>query len=153
MARWSVMVISYAAVAPALGGLGVAQAQTSPAARDGEREASSPQQVRNRKILADSETVFPMDDNLVLRGYANRRWIVQPAAVSHAVVMIHGVLRNPDNYYLPARRALERKSLFTKVALLSVGFDDTASAAQGNETTGTFRLPLETWRRWRLESR
>ena len=63
-----------------------------------------------------------------MRGYSNRRGIAQPATVTHAVVMIHGVLRNPDNYYLPARRVLARKSLLTKIALISVGFDDHASA-------------------------
>ena len=68
---------------------------------------------------------------LVLRGYSNRRGMAQPATVTHAVVMIHGVLRNPDNYYLPAQRAvLARKSLLTKIALISVGFDDHASAPE-----------------------
>ena len=79
-----------------------------------------------------------MDDNLVLRGYSNRRWIAQPAKVTHAIVMIHGVLRNPDNYYLPARRVLERKSLFTTVALISVGFDDRASAPKNVQRLALF---------------
>ncbi len=127
--RWAV------AVALVMGALGVADAQTSPARKDSGRKPDSSQattegrqQTSDKEILAESETVFPMDDNLVLRGYNNRRWIAQPATVTHAVVMIHGVLRDPDNYYLPAKRALERKSLFTKVALVSVGFDNHASA-------------------------
>jgi len=104
-------------VALVLGVLGAANAQTSPAKNDSDKN-----------ILADSEAVFPMDDNLVLRGYSNRHRIAYPVTVTHAVVMIHGVLRNPDNYYLPAQRVLERKLLFTKVALIFVGFDDHDSA-------------------------
>ena len=79
-----------------------------------------------------------MEDDLVLRGYSNRRWIAQPATVVHAVVMIHGVLRDPDNYYLPARLVLDRKSLFTKVALISVGFDDHVSAPKNVQRLALF---------------
>jgi hypothetical protein len=97
-----------------------------------------PQRLDKEEILADSETIFPVGDDLVLRGYSNRRRIAQPAAVKHAIVMIHGVLRNPDNYYLPAKRVLERKSLFTKVALISVGFDDRASAPKNTQRLARF---------------
>ncbi len=107
-----------------------AEAQTSPAAPNPSSTAASEhgRQLSNEEVLAASQTVFPVGDELVLRGYSNCRWIARPTAVKHAVVMIHGVLRNPDNYYLPARIVLERKSLFTAVALISVGFDDRASA-------------------------
>ena len=50
--------------------------------------------------------------------------------------MIHGVLRNPDNYYLPARLVLDRKSLLTKVALLSVGLDSADSAPKNVQRLG-----------------
>ena len=108
-----------------------AEAQTSPAAHEPQLDCrigtwASTQQ--RGSPGAASQTVFPVGGKLGARGYSNCRWIARPTAVKHAVVMIHGVLRNPDNYYLPARIVLERKSLFTAVALISVGFDDRASA-------------------------
>jgi hypothetical protein len=130
--------------ASAFVGLGV-QAQTPSAKKNSGTQANSPQarlenpqQLGKKEILADSETLFPVGDNLVLRGYSNRRWIAQPTKVTHAVVMIHGVLRNPDNYYLPARQVLDRKSLFTTVALISVGFDDRASAPKNMQHLALF---------------
>jgi hypothetical protein len=143
MMRWSrgpCLAIVLACVA-----LRTVAAQTSPAAnsnggtaRSAHARSQDPRQLSNKDLLADSEAVFRVGDDLVLRGYSNRRWIAHPATVTHAVVMLHGVLRNPDNYYLPAKRALERKSLFTKVALISVGFDDQASAPKGIQHLALF---------------
>ena len=82
-----------AAVLCALGmGPGQARFQVSQSANQesGRRSSSlragseDRQPVGDKQILADSETVFPMDDNLVLRGYSNRRWIAQPASITHA---------------------------------------------------------------------
>ena len=95
-------------------------------------------QLGNKEILADSETVFPMEEQLGSAGFSNRRWIAHPAKIIHAIVMIHGVLRNPDNYYLPARRVLDRKSRFGAVALISVGFDDRASAPKNVQCLAPF---------------
>ena len=139
------LTIPCVAIALVMGAFGAADAQTSPAGKDrGTKPDSSqtgsedPRRLGTKEILAASETVFPMDDNLVLRGYSNRRWIARPATVTHAIVMIHGILRNPDNYYLPARRVLDRKSLFRKVALISVGFDDHASAPKNVQRLALF---------------
>ena len=122
---------------------GAAEAQTLPAkgtkSSDSRANSRHQQHVRDAKILADAETLFPMDDNLVLRGYSNRPWIAQPATVTHAIVMIHGVLRNPDKYYLSAKRVLDRKSLFTKVALISVGFDRADSAPKNSPRLARIR--------------
>ena len=88
MLRWSV--VPSVAVALVLGALGMADAQTSSANKNSGRKPSSsqarseePQELSTKEILADSETTFPMDENLVLRGYSNRRWIAQPATVAH----------------------------------------------------------------------
>ena len=128
-------VLPCAAVALVFAAGGIVAAATSSAEENGGRtpdrphaRSEDPRKLGSKEMLARSETVFPVGDNLVLRGYSNRRWIAQPTTVKHAVVMLHGVLRNPDNYYLPARRVLDRKSLFTTVALISPGFDDRASA-------------------------
>jgi hypothetical protein len=129
------LLIACVAVAVLVGAGGEAQSQTSPARTNSggtshglqAGSATSPQ-LGKKEDIAESEATFSVGDNLVLRGYSNRRWIVQPTTVKHAIVMIHGVLRNPDNYYLPAKLVLERKALFTTVALISVGFDDRASA-------------------------
>jgi hypothetical protein len=138
-------VIPCVTVALLFGQFGVADAQTPPLTKNSGRTSNSsqaraedPRQLGNKELLADSETVFPVSDNLVLRGYNNRRWVAEPKSAKHAIVMIHGVLRNPDNYYLPARRALDRKSLFTAVALISVGFDDRASAPKNLQRLALF---------------
>jgi hypothetical protein len=138
-------VLPCAAVALAFAALGVAKAQTLPAERSSDETSNrsrarseDPRQLGKTEILARSETVFPVGDNLVLRGYSNRRWIAEPTTVKHAIVMIHGVSRDPDNYYLPARIGLDRKSLFTKVALISVGFDDHASAPKNVQRLALF---------------
>ena len=91
-----------------------AEPQISPAAANNSSRAASENTHRlsDKEVLAESQAVFPVGDDLVLRGYSNRRWIAQPTAVKHAVVMIHGVLRNPDNYYLPARFVLEGNRCF-----------------------------------------
>ena len=96
------------------------------------------QRAKDKKILADSATTFPMDGNLVLRGFSNRKQIARPAAVTHAIVMIHGVLRDPDYYFLPAMRMLEQKSLSGKVALVAPGFDDRDSAPKNVQRLALF---------------
>jgi pimeloyl-ACP methyl ester carboxylesterase len=126
------------AVAAAVLALGQADGQTTPTGKDGSKYAGSVQRSVDTEILADAETVFPMDGNLVLRGYSNRRRVDQPAIVTHAVVMIHGILRDPESYYLPARRVLKRKSLFTRVALISVGFDSPTSAPRNVQRLAKF---------------
>ncbi len=138
-------VLPCAAVASVFAALGVVAAQTSSAEENGGRTSNrsharseDPRQLGKKEILARSETVFPVGDDLVLRGYSNRRWIAGPTTVKHAIVMIHGVLRNPDNYYLPARRALDQKSQFTTAALISVGFDDRASAPKSVQRLALF---------------
>ena len=80
------------------------------------------------QILKDSEAIFPVAEDLVLRGFSNSRRIIQPSTVTHAVVMIHGILRNPERYYLPATEVLKQKGLFAKVALIAIAFDNQDSA-------------------------
>jgi hypothetical protein len=108
-------------LAPAIAGLLIAACCS-------EVRGADQRELGNERILAEADTVFPVAENLVLRGYSNRKQIARPATVAHAVVMIHGILRNPDNYYLPAREVLIHKSIFAQVALIAVGFDDRKSA-------------------------
>jgi hypothetical protein len=84
-----------------------------------------------QRILHEAAVTFPMEEGLVLRGYSNRKEIAEPATVAHAIVLVHGVLRNPEHYYMLALQSLQRKRLATKVALVAVGFDDRQSAPAG----------------------